>query len=56
MRARGFSLIEMLIATAITLTVVAGVVAMVQPAQGAFETGLEFMLAVMQARLTNRES
>jgi len=47
--ARGFSLIEMLIATAITLTVVAGVVAMVQPAHGAFETGLEF--ADMQQRV-----
>jgi hypothetical protein len=42
-------LIEMLFATAITLTLVAGVVTMVQPAHGAFETGLE--MADMQQRV-----
>jgi len=45
----GFSLIEMLVAMAITLTLVAGVFAMVHPAYGAFDTGLE--AADMQQRM-----
>ena len=40
-RDRGFSLIELVIAAAITLAVLAAVFAMVNPAHGAFETGLE---------------
>jgi hypothetical protein len=46
---RGFSLVEVIIATGITLTVIAGVFAMVHPAYGAFDTGLE--VADMQQRL-----
>jgi prepilin-type N-terminal cleavage/methylation domain-containing protein len=48
-RDRGFSLIEMLIAMAITLALMAGVFAMVHPAHGAFDPGLE--LADMQQRV-----
>ncbi len=46
---RGFSLIELVITTAITLAVVAGIAAMVNPAYGAFDTGLE--MADMQQRV-----
>ena len=48
-RDRGFSLLEAVIATALTLTVVAGVFAMMHPAQGAFATEPE--VADMQQRL-----
>lgn len=48
-RDRGFSLIEMIIATGITAAVVGTLFAIVQPAQGAFDTGLE--AADMQQRL-----
>jgi Tfp pilus assembly protein PilW len=48
-RQRGFSLVEMVIATALTMALVASVFAMVHPSHGAFETGLE--AADMQQRL-----
>src|SRR3954467_8033931 len=47
--ARGFSLLELTIATALTMAVLAGVSAMLHPAHGAFETTLE--IADMQQRL-----
>jgi hypothetical protein len=48
-RDRGFSLLEAVIATALTLAVVAGVFAMIHPAQGAFAAQPE--VADMQQRL-----
>lgn len=49
MRSRGFSLIELVIATALTTAVLAGVFAMLHPARGAFQTAVE--IADMQQRL-----
>lgn len=46
---RGFSLIELVIATALTTAVLAGVFTMLHPARGAFQTAVE--VADMQQRL-----
>jgi hypothetical protein len=46
---RGFSLIELVIATALTTAVLAGVFAMLHPARGAFQTAVE--VADIQQRL-----
>jgi len=48
-RGAGFSLIELLIATALTTAVLAGVFAMLHPARGAFQSAVE--VADMQQRL-----
>jgi Tfp pilus assembly protein PilW len=48
-RAGGFSLLELVIATALTTAVLAGVFAMLHPARGAFQTAVE--IADLQQRL-----
>ena len=48
-RGAGFSLIELVIATALTTAMLAGVFAMLHPARGAFQTAIE--VADMQQRL-----
>jgi hypothetical protein len=48
-RGRGFSLIELVIATGLTTAVLAGVFAMLHPARGAFQTAVE--VADIQQRL-----